>query len=98
MYLLYKGFGLDEFIHGIINALRASMSRGKFSFVTYSTTIVLVLIGFTIGIFTVLNYYSSDDSMGILLYVMSFIYGAILVADNCRPYHIGRGYYRCVFQ
>jgi len=78
MYLLYKGFGLDEFIHGIINALRASMSRGKFSFVTYSTTIVLVLIGFTIGIFTVLNYYSSDDSMGILLYVMSFIYGAIL--------------------
>ena len=78
MYLLYKGFGLDEFIHGIINALRASMSRGKFSFVTYSTTIVLVVIGFTIGFFTVLNYYTEDNSLGgPLLYVMSFIYGAI---------------------
>lgn len=77
MYLLYKGFGLDEFIHSIINALQASMSRGKFSFVTYSTTIVLAVIGFTIGFFTVLNYYASDNSLGVLLYVMSFIYGAI---------------------
>ena len=78
MYLLYKGFGLDEVIHGIINALRASMSRGRFSFVTYSTTIVLAVIGFTIGFFTVLNYYAADNSLGVLLYVMSFIYGAII--------------------
>ena len=77
MYLLYKGFGLDEFIHGIANALKASMSRGKFSFVMYSTTIVLVVIGFTNGFFTVLNYYSSDNSLGMLLYLMSFLYGAI---------------------
>jgi putative membrane protein len=77
MYLLYKGFGLDEFIHSIISALQASMSRGKFSFVTYSTTIVLTVIGFTIGFFTVLNYYAADNSLGVLLYVMSFIYGAI---------------------
>ena len=54
------------------------MSRGKFSFVTYSTTIVLVVIGFAIGFFTVLKYYASDSSMGVLLYVMSFLYGAIL--------------------
>ena len=78
MYLLYKGFGLDEVIHGVINALRASMSRGKFSFVTYSTTIVLVVIGFTLGFSTVLIYYAADNSLGVLLYVMSFIYGAIL--------------------
>jgi len=78
LYLLYKGFGLDEVIHGVINALRASMSRGKFSFVTYSTTIILVVIGFTIGFFTVLNYYAADNTLGVLLYIMSFIYGAIL--------------------
>ncbi len=78
MYLLYKGFGLDEFSHGIINALRASMSRGKFSFVTYSTTIVLTVIGFAIGFVTVLKYYELDGSMGVLLYIMSFIYGALI--------------------
>ena len=78
MYLLYKGFGLDEIFHGIASALKASMTRGKFSFVTYSTTIILTVIGFTIGFFTVLNYYAADNSLGVLLYVMSFIYGAIL--------------------
>jgi putative membrane protein len=35
------------------------------------------VIGFTIGFFTVLNYYAADNSLGVLLYVMSFIYGAI---------------------
>jgi len=78
MYLLYKGFGLDELVHGTINAFRTSMSRGKFSFVTYSTTIVLAVIGFTIGFFTVLNYYAADNELGVLLYITSFIYGAIL--------------------
>lgn len=77
MYLLYKGFGLDEFFHGIIDALKMSLSRGKFSFITYSTTILLVIIGFTIGFFTVLQYYATDGSMGVLLYFMTFIYGAI---------------------
>jgi len=80
LYLLYKGFGLDEVIHGVINALRASMSRGKFSFVTYSTTIILTVIGCTFGLYTVLAYYTeaNDVSSGYLLYIMSFIYGAIL--------------------
>jgi putative membrane protein len=77
MYLLYKGFGFDELIHGIIAALRLSLSRGRFSFVTYSATILLIIIGFTSGFITVLRYYSSDVSMGVLLYLMTFIYGAI---------------------
>jgi putative membrane protein len=78
IYLLYKGFGLDEFIHGIGSAFRASLSRGRFSFVTYSTTILLVVIGFTMGFITVLKYYSTGSEWGgILLYLMTFIYGAI---------------------
>ena len=75
--LLYKGFGFDELVHGIIAALRLSLSRGRFSFVTYSATILLIIIGFTSGFITVLRYYSSDESMGIILYLMTFIYGAI---------------------
>ena len=78
MYLLYKGFGFDEIFHGIIAALRISLSRGRFSFITYTITILLVVIGFTIGFITVLKYYSSDGSLGILLYLMTFIYGAIV--------------------
>jgi putative membrane protein len=78
IYLLYKGFGFDELFHGILDALRVSLSRGRFSFITYTITILLVVIGFTMGFITVLKYYSSDASLGVLLYLMTFIYGAIV--------------------
>ena len=76
-YLLYKGFGFDELVHGITDALRLSLSRGRFSFVTYTTTILLIIIGFTVGFINILKYYSTDGSLGLVTYLMSFIYGAI---------------------
>jgi len=76
-YLLYKGFGFDELFHGITDALRLSLSRGRFSFVTYTTTILLVIIGFTVGFINVLKYYSNDGSFGIVNYLMTFVFGAV---------------------
>jgi putative membrane protein len=76
-YLLYRGFGFDELFHSIIDALRISLSRGRFSFVTYTTTILLIIIGFVIGFINVLKFYSADSSLGILLYLATFLYGAI---------------------
>jgi putative membrane protein len=75
-YLLYKGFGFDELVHAITDALRLSLSRGRFSFVTYTTTILLIIIGFTVGFINILKYYSTDSSLGLVTYLMSFIYGA----------------------
>lgn len=75
-FLLYKGFGFDEFVHGITDALRLSLSRGRFSFVTYTTTILLAIIGFTVGAINILKYYSTDSSLGLITYLMTFIYGA----------------------
>jgi len=75
-FLLYKGFGFDELFHGIMDALRLSLSRGRFSFVTYSTTILLVIIGCTVGFINILKYYSADSSLGLVTYLMTFIYGA----------------------
>lgn len=75
-FLLYKGFGFDELLHGIMDALRLSLSRGRFSFVTYSTTILLVIIGCTVGFINILTYYSADSSLGLVTYLMTFIYGA----------------------
>ena len=76
-YMLYKGFGFDEIVHSIIDALRISLSRGRFSFITYTATILLIIIGFTVGFINVLKFYSSDGSLGLLLYLMTFIYGSI---------------------
>jgi putative membrane protein len=74
-YMLYKGFGLDEMVHGIIDALRLSLQRGRFSFVTYTITIILVLMGIINGFLTILKYYSTD--YGVVYFLMLFIYGAI---------------------
>jgi putative membrane protein len=76
-FLLYKGFGFDEIVHSVIDALRVSLSRGRFSFITYTATILLIIIGFTNGFINVLKFYSTDNSMGILLYLMTFIFGSI---------------------
>ena len=74
-YMLYKGFGLDEIFHGIIDTLRVSLQRGRFSFVTYTITILLVLMGIINGFLTILQYYSAD--FGVVYFLMLFIYGAI---------------------
>jgi putative membrane protein len=74
-YFLYKGFGFDEIVHSIMDALRISLSRGRFSFVTYATTILLIIIGFTVGFDIVLKFYSPD--LGILHYLMLFVFGGI---------------------
>ena len=74
-YMLYKGFGLDEIAHGIVDALRLSLQRGRFSFVTYTITILLVLMGIINGFLTMLQYYSTD--FGVLYFVMLFIFGAV---------------------
>ncbi len=76
-YMLYKGFGFDEIVRGVLDALRMSLSRGRFSFITYSTTILLIVIGFTTGFINILKYYSSDSSNGIVLYLMTFIFGSV---------------------
>lgn len=75
-YLLYKGFGLDEPIHNMIDAFRLSLSRGRISVATYGSSILLSIIGIVMGMVTILQYYS-DGSFGVLLYLMAFIYGAI---------------------
>ena len=62
-------------MHGIIDTLRVSLQRGRFSFVTYTITILLVLMGIINGFLTILKYYSTD--FGVLYFLMLFIFGAI---------------------
>ena len=44
IYLLYRGLGVDEIFHGFGDALRTSLSRARFSFITYIAGILLVII------------------------------------------------------
>ena len=40
-------------------------------------TILLFIIGLTAGSFNILKYYATDEGLGLILYLMAFIYGAI---------------------
>lgn len=75
VYLLYRGLGIDDLFHGFATALQTSMTRGRFSFITYIAGILLVIIGIILGLMNILIYYAE---VGILLYVLIFVYGAVL--------------------
>jgi len=40
--------------------------------------IVLVIIGVVLGLMSILEHYTTDGSFGILLYILTFIYGGVL--------------------
>jgi putative membrane protein len=75
IYLLYRGLGVDEIFHGFGDALRTSLARARFSFVTYIAGILLVIIGIVMGLMNILIYYAE---VGFLIYTLIFVYGAVL--------------------
>jgi putative membrane protein len=77
-YFLYRGIGLDDILRGFANALQTSLTRGRFSSVTYIAGILLIIIGIVMGLMSVLAHYSSEGTFGFLLYVLTFLYGGVL--------------------
>jgi len=75
LYLLFKGYGIDDYFGIAIKSLHSSFIGGKFTFVAYIAAIVLGVMGIIIGLTSLLEWYASDQ--GILFYVLAFIYGSI---------------------
>ncbi|MCQ8893915.1 MAG: DUF373 family protein [Methanolinea sp.] len=75
VYLLYRGLGIDEVFSGFVNALRTSLTRGKVSFITYIAGILLIVVGLIMGLMNLLVFYAE---VGLLLYLLIFMYGAVL--------------------
>lgn len=75
IYLLYRGLGVDEIFHGFGDALRTSLSRARFSFITYIAGILLVIISVVMGLMSILLYYAE---VGFLIYLLIFVYGGVL--------------------
>jgi putative membrane protein len=76
-YILFRVFGLDEAFGEGVSTLRSALESGRFSFVTTVSAIVLAVIGIVLGTASVFEYYSSEFTMGIFLYVISFLHGSI---------------------
>jgi putative membrane protein len=76
-YVLFRVFGIDTTIGDGVSSLRSSLEKGRFSFVTSVSAIVLAGLGIVLGSASVLEYYNSEFTMGIFLYIVSFIYGSV---------------------
>jgi putative membrane protein len=55
IYLLFRGFGLDEPLEGIVRSVKSSFYGGNISFVTYMVALALGIIGTAQGIITTLS-------------------------------------------
>lgn len=55
IYLLFRGFGLDEPLEGIVRSVKSSFYGGNISFVTYMVALALGIIGIAQGIITTLS-------------------------------------------
>lgn len=76
-YVLFRVFGIDTVFNERISSLQSSLEKGRFSFVTSISAIVLVIIGVVLGSASVFENYTSEFSMGYFLYAISFLYGSI---------------------
>ncbi|MBN2733419.1 MAG: DUF373 family protein [Methanomicrobiaceae archaeon] len=75
IFLLFKGFGVDEYFSYAFNALHSSFTGGRFSFIAYISAIIIGTIGIIIGFTSLLEWYTADQ--GIIFYLLTFVYGSI---------------------
>jgi putative membrane protein len=75
IYLLFKGFGVDEIFSYAVTSLKASLHGGRFTFVSYIAAILLVIVGIIMGLSSLLVYYTAS---GIFFQIVAFIYGAVV--------------------
>lgn len=75
LFLVYKGFGLDENVEGMTTQAREAVYSGKISVVTYVVAAGLALVGVFAG---VIGMSDLPGTEGILLPAMQFAYDSIL--------------------
>ncbi|HJK02143.1 MAG TPA: DUF373 family protein [Methanocorpusculum sp.] len=78
VYLLIKGFDLDEYIGYIYYGLADSFHKGRMSFVAYIISGILVICGVISGLMSIITYYPVSGDVGLLYNLMTFLYGAII--------------------
>ncbi|AXR80686.1 DUF373 family protein [Natrarchaeobaculum sulfurireducens] len=74
LFLLYKGFSVDEIVTGLAHQLREALYSGQVSVVTYVVAAGLTLVGVFAG---ALGVSSLEDPPGILVPAMQFAFDAV---------------------
>lgn len=78
VYIIFKGFGIDNYFsiayHGIIDSFKS----GKFSGIAYICTVFLIIAGILAGIISMIRLYPNSGFAGVIYVIMTFLYGAMI--------------------
>ena len=78
LYLLFKGFDLDEYIgmfyHGVVDSLKS----GRMSVISYLGAGILVVAGIISGLMSIVTYYPNTGDVGFLYNGMTFLFGSLI--------------------
>ncbi|WP_049893215.1 DUF373 family protein [Natronococcus jeotgali] len=74
LFLLYKGFNVDEVVTGLARRIRESLYSGQVSVVTYAVAAGLTLVGIFVG---VLGVSSLEDASGVALPAVQFAFDSV---------------------
>ncbi len=77
LYFLIKAYGLEGAVEDYFSTLKKALMEGRFSFIAYLISAVLIVIGAVQGIYLVWQIYNGKIAPGIITLITAFIYGSI---------------------
>ncbi|MDD4331502.1 MAG: DUF373 family protein [Methanosarcinaceae archaeon] len=99
LYMLYRGFGLDDSMALLLARLKDTFQRQKLAFITYTAAILVGIVATVQGLLKVWTLYSTEGIWyhGILTLISVFINasvwwyaGAVLLADFGKAFDLKR--------
>lgn len=78
VYLLFKGFGVDDYLGMFYHGLVDSLKNGRMSAVSYLGSGVLIIAGIVSGLMSIVSYYPNTGDVGFLYNCMTFLFGSLI--------------------
>lgn len=72
LYLLIKGFKLEDTVTGVLREFSVSLKKGRISFFLYIVSIIFMLIAITFGYYAIIG-----TAYDLITSIVSFIYGSV---------------------
>ncbi|WP_457591569.1 DUF373 family protein [Geoglobus sp.] len=77
IYLLLKAYGMDDAIEEYFSSIKKSLLEGRFSFITYVISLILVIVGTIQGINSFWKLLNQPVAVGAIFLITSFVYGSL---------------------
>ncbi len=78
LYLLFKGFGIDDYVGLLYHGLGDSLKNGRMSAISYLGSGILILAGLISGLMSIVTYYPNTGDIGFIYNCMTFLFGSLL--------------------